>query len=205
MAGPNAPVNPVGRAGVTPQSWTTPGGGPGIPHAPPKVTVPVPGQKPRPSPVLPNAKAKRPVAKPKPRKPSDLEKWLAGDVDYQQQLAEFNKSSSDYQSQYNKQTGITARDYAETQRALDRQGQQDRMDQQNDFAGRGILHSGVFAKSLGDYNTDFNSRVKNLVTGKNDKLGDLGDQRNQFLAQLRLEMNAAKQDAIRRRAQKLGL
>ena len=136
---------------------------------------------------------------------SALEKWLAGDTTYQQQLAEFNKSKTDYTSTYNKQTGVTNRDYAETQRELDRQGQEDRMSQQNDFAGRGILHSGVYAKSLGDYNTDFNTKVQNLVTGKTDKLGDLGDQKTSFLRELQLQLNAAKQDAIRRRAQTLGL
>jgi hypothetical protein len=139
------------------------------------------------------------------KKQSATDKWLAGDSTYQQQLAGFNKSKTDYQAQYNRQSGITNRDFGEMIRSMNRQGTQDRDDQQNDFAGRGILKSGVFAKALGDYNTDFNSKMKNLQTGKQDKLGDLGMQRTNFLRQLKLEMDAARQDALRRRAAKLGI
>lgn len=141
----------------------------------------------------------------KKKKTSAADKWLAGDTTYQQQLSNYNKSKSDYQAQYNRQTGITKRDYAEMIRSLNTQGGQDRTDQQNDFAGRGILRSGVFAKALGDYNTEFNTKMKNLQTGQSDKLGDLGMQRTNFQRQLTLEQQAAKQDALRRRAAKLGI
>jgi len=47
--------------------------------------------------------------------------------------------------------------------------------------------------------------MKNLLTGKSDKLGDLAMQRTNFLRQLTLEQNAARQDALRRRAAKLGI
>lgn len=149
------------------------------------------------------APKKTPKAKPKKQSPTD--KYLAGDTTYQQQLADYNRSKAEYNANYNRQSGIVNRDYAQSQRSLNRQGAQDRMDQQNDFAGRGILHSGVFAQALGNYNTDFNSRVKALTTGKSDQLGDLQQQRNSFLRQLQLESDAAKQDAIRRRAAKLGI
>lgn len=139
------------------------------------------------------------------KKKSKANKWLAGDTTYQQQLANFNKSKSDYESQYKRQTGITKRDYKESIRSLNRQGDTDREDQKNDFAGRGILRSGVYAKALGDYNTEFNTKVKNLKQGQTDKLGDLSMQRTNFLRQLKLESDAARQDALRRRAAKLGI
>lgn len=136
---------------------------------------------------------------------SKAAKWLAGDTTYQQQLAGFKKSAKDYKSQYNRQRRITNRDFQESGRTLNRQGKQDRRDQKEDFAGRGIVKSGVYAKALGDYNTDFNSKVKNLKLGKSDKLGDLSSKRTNFMRQLRLEKNSARQDALRRRAAKLGL
>lgn len=146
------------------------------------------------------------MAKKKPKKKqSALNKWLAGDVTYQQQLAEFLRSQAEYDAQYKRQQSITNRDYNESNRALQRQGVVDRTDQQNDFAGRGVLRSGVFAKALGDYNTNFNQRTKALTTGKSDKLADLSSQRTNFNRQLGLEKNNSKQDAIRRRAQKLGI
>lgn len=163
--------------------------------------------KPKPVAVKPKPKPKpKPKAKPKkPKKQSATQKYLAGDTTYQQQLADFNRSKAEYGANYKRQTGIVNRDYAESQRALNRQGAQDRLDQQNDFAGRGILRSGVFAKALGDYNTDFNARVKALTTGKTDQLGDLAAQQKSFLSQLQTEINNARQDAIRRRAAKLGI
>jgi hypothetical protein len=47
--------------------------------------------------------------------------------------------------------------------------------------------------------------MKNLSTGQQDKLGDLSMQRTNFLRQLGLEKDAARQDALRRRAAGLGL
>lgn len=136
---------------------------------------------------------------------STANKWLAGDTTYQQQLADFNKSKSDYNTQYNRQKSTTTRDYNNNTRDMNRQATQDRTDQQNDFAGRGILRSGVFAKSLADYNTDFSSKMANMTNGENDALGDLSDQRTNFLRQLQLQIDASKQDALRRRAATLGL
>lgn len=164
---------------------------------PKKVTVKKPTSK----------KKTKPKAKPKakPRPKSKTAKYLAGDTTYQQQLSDFNRSKADYLANYKRQSGIVSRDYAESKRTLNRQGAQDRMDQQNDFAGRGILRSGVFAKALGDYNTEFNSRMKGLTTGRTDQLGDLAAQRKSFLAQLQTSINNARQDAIRRRAAKLGI
>jgi hypothetical protein len=165
--------------------------------APPKVVVKKVTKK--------VATAKKPAKKAPKKKQSATAKYLAGDTTYTGQINDYNKQKADYQSNYTRQSGIVNRDYAESQRALNRQGTQERMDQQNDFAGRGILRSGVFAKALGDYNTDFNARVKALTTGKTDQLGDLSAQKTSFLRQLQLEMNNAREDAIRRRAAKLGI
>jgi hypothetical protein len=171
---------------------------------PPSTIVAKGGSKPVPKKAPP---AKKPAAKkPAPKKkPSATAKYLAGDTTYQRQLADYNKSKADYEANYKRQTGIINRDYAESQRSLNRQGAQDRLDQQNDFAGRGILHSGVFAKALGDYNTDFNARMKQLTTGRGDQVNDLSFQRKSFLDQLRIEMNNAREDALRRRAAQLGI
>ena len=147
--------------------------------------------------------AKKKVAPKKKRSATD--KWLAGDTTYQQQLAEFNRAMAEYNSQYKRQTGIVNRDYAESNRSLQRQGVTDRSDQQNDFAGRGILRSGVFAKALGEYNTEFNQRVKALNTGRGDRVNDLAMQKSNFTRQSTMERNNARADAIRRRAQKLGI
>lgn len=177
-------------------------GGPATPFMQAPV-APKPAPKPKPVAIKPKAKPK--AAPKKKSKPSALSKWLAGDDTYQQQISQFNKQKTDYTAQYNRQKQVTQRDYGESQRALNLQGTQDRELQANDFAGRGILRSGVYAKALGDYNTDFQTKLKNLVQGQTDTLGNLSDERTNFFRQIALELQAAKQDAIRRRAAQLGL
>lgn len=152
-----------------------------------------------------NMPKKKKASPAKKKKPSATAKYLAGDTTYTGQMNDYNKSKADYLANYTRQSGIVNRDYAESQRALNRQGAQDRIDQQEDFAGRGILHSGVFAKALGNYNTDFNARMKQLLTGRTDQLGDLAAQKKSFLQQLQIEMNNAREDALRRRAAQLGI
>jgi hypothetical protein len=170
---------------------------------PPPAAVAI--KKPAPSKKTTPKKSAPKKGKPKSKPRSKTDKYLAGDTTYQQQLSEYNKQKAEYNSNYSRQSGVVNRDYASSTRSLNRQGAQDRLDQQNDFAGRGILHSGVFAKALGDYNTEFNDRMKSLTTGRTDQLGDLGAQKKSFLDQIALEINNAKQDALRRRAAQLGI
>jgi hypothetical protein len=47
--------------------------------------------------------------------------------------------------------------------------------------------------------------MASLTNGRTDQLGDLAAQKKSFLEQLQIEMNNAKQDAIRRRAAQLGI
>lgn len=175
------------------------------PKVPNATATPVRKPKPANKKVTP-PKKKTTTKKPKAKaKSSKTDKYLAGDTTYQRQISDFNRSKADYEANYKRQSGILNRDYTESQRALNRQGTQDRLDQQNDFAGRGILHSGVFAKALGDYNTEFNARMKSLLSGRTDQLGDLSAQRKSFLSQLAIEQANAREDALRRRAAKLGI
>lgn len=144
------------------------------------------------------------VKKAAPKPQSALDKWLAGDTDYAQQVAEFNQQKQAYQQNYNDSINQTNQNYNATKRGMDTQATQDKQNQQYDFAGRGVLQSGVYAQALDQYNTTFNQNENNLLQGKTQQLGSDQDQLNSFLRELTLQQNAAKQDAIRRRAQSLG-
>lgn len=135
----------------------------------------------------------------------DINQWLAGDGTYNQQLANYQKQKQDYENQYNQQVQNTNRDYATSNRALTQQGVVDRQTQLNDYAGRGILNSGLFGTALADYNTNFNTKVHNLLQGQNDTLNNYGNARTNYLRQLQFDEDNAKQDAIQRRATSLGL
>lgn len=186
MTFPVGPVLPHNQTTTEPTGITAP---PGFNLAPTKVKL-----KPPPKPKATQAKPQ-----------SALDKWLAGDTTYQQQLAELNQEKSAYQNNVNQQNNITNRDFASTQRQMNTQGNLDRQNQQYDFAGRGILHSGVYAKALGDYNTDFQTKMNNLIQGKTDTINTAQSNLNDFLRQIALNQNTAKQDAIRRRQQELGI
>lgn len=134
-----------------------------------------------------------------------LDQWLAGDSTYQSQLANYNKSRADYDAQWWGQKNNTTRDYDISTRALNQQGEVDRDNQMNDYAGRGVLNSGVYGTALADYNQNFNTKLQNLLQGKNDSLANQENAKTNFYRQLQFEMDAAKQDAIRRRAQQLGI
>lgn len=179
--------------------------GPALPHPAPILVSNSPTNMTPPSPPK-----KPPTRKPPswlhPKKPqSPLEKWLAGDTTYQQQLTALNQEQSAAQSNRTRQDQITNRNFSSTQRQMNTQAGQDRQNQQYDFAGRGILHSGVYAKALGDYNSDFQTKMNNLIQGRTDTLSQSAADFNDLLRQISLQKNSAKQDAIRRRQQELGI
>lgn len=153
--------------------------------------------------VKPAAVVAKPAAAKKPT--SALEKWLAGDTTYQQQLAEFNSQQQSYNQQYTDSTNQQNQNYNSTKLGMNTQATQDRQNQQYDFAGRGVLTSGVFAQALDQYNTTFNQNMNNLTQGNTQALASDKDQLNNFLRELTLQRNAAKQDAIQRRAESLGI
>ena len=157
---------------------------------------------PNPTPAQPSAPAPQ---TPTPPQPPSIDQWLAGDSMYQSQLANYQKARNDYDTQYNRQIQDKEREYGQTTRQMGTQAEVDRGQQMNDFAGRGVLNSGVYAKALSDYNTDYNTRLQNLLQGKTDTVNNLSDARTNYLRTLQAEEDTAKQDAIRRRAQQFGV
>jgi hypothetical protein len=136
---------------------------------------------------------------------SALQKWLAGDTTYQQQLAEFNQEHNAYNTNTANTKNQIGQNFNATQRSMNNQAALDRMNQQYDFAGRGVLRSGVYGQALDQYNTQFQNNMGNLVTGENQQLTANQTNLNNFLRQLTLQQDAAKQDAISRRAAQLGI
>jgi hypothetical protein len=76
---------------------------------------------------------------------------------------------------------------------------------QDEFASRGLLKSGLFGEAQGDYQTDWQSQMKQLQQGQSSLLADLLSQRTNYGREQDLARESARQDAIRRRASKYGL
>lgn len=206
-------INPQPKPGPPIHGGKPPTGPPSnpVPPQPPVYKPPAPpNPPPYPKPVgEPYPKPKppgKPPTKGKPAPPpSALDKWLAGDTTYQQQLAEYNQEQQAYAQNYTNTGDQISQNFNATQRSMNNQASLDRMNQQYDFAGRGVLSSGAYAQALDQYNTQFQNNMANLVTGENQQSTTNQTNYNNFLRQLVLQRNAAKQDAIARRAAQLGI
>jgi hypothetical protein len=182
---PAAPAGsmPIGGSGVNPHALVTPAQQAGTVKAP--VT-----KKPAPAPAKPQ---------------SAIDKWLAGDTTYQQQLAEYQQEQDAYKQNYTNTNDQINQNESATARGMTNQAALDRQNQQYDFAGRGVLTSGVYAKALDQYNTQFQNNMGNLVQGQNQQLQASNTNYNNYQRQVLLQQNQARSDAIARRAAQLGI
>lgn len=140
----------------------------------------------------------------KKKKGSDLKTYLNKDPEYQAQLRALQRAFKNYSAQYNSNRTRVNTEYGSSLRTLNEQGTTDRRDIKEDFGARGILHSGVYGQRLGDYNEQFSQKTGDLSKSKANQLTDLLFGKQNFQEEQRLQQEAARQAAIRRRAQKLG-
>lgn len=122
------------------------------------------------------------------------------DSTYQSQLAQLAKAMKDYRTnkaatraQYGNQYAVNRSDTVRS-RGLDQVAQAD------DYAGRGILRSGVFAKDRGRLNTEYATALAKLAKDKQNYLAGLNRDESMYVGQNQLEKLAAAQDAAARRA-----
>lgn len=74
----------------------------------------------------------------------------------------------------------------------------------NDYASRGLLHSGLYAKKRGEYETEFGKQLAEINRQRSKMYSDLGTERTAFEREQELQKENARLDAIRRRAAKTG-
>ena len=76
---------------------------------------------------------------------------------------------------------------------------------ENDFAGRGLLRSGAYVKSMADIDRDFNDRRTSLDTARNDNVNTQTQALGSFTGSQDSARNAAMSDAVARIASKYGI
>jgi hypothetical protein len=74
----------------------------------------------------------------------------------------------------------------------------------DDFASRGVLHSGLFAQKNADYQTEFEKQLGEINRKKTQSYGDLQAQLLQFEREQQLQISQAKLEAARRAAAQTG-
>lgn len=137
--------------------------------------------------------------------PIDPNAFLGSDIGYQDQLRQFAKALTDFQADVTRRRGDVNTDYASSQKALGDQKVIDLRNLESDFGSRGLLHSGVYGNAVGDYNKEFNQRFSDLTSSRDKTLAQLLQEGNQFSTQQELQKQAAREAALRRRAETLGV
>lgn len=142
--------------------------------------------------------------KPKPKPPS-IKEYLSGDEAFQQALRGGKRSMRDFLSDLKRRRGEAKTSFGQTKEAmeLDRTRQLERM--RDEFASRGLIHSGLYGKEQGRFQEDFMTQMQALEQQQASLLGDLLQQKTNFSREQELAMEAARQDALARRASRYNI
>ena len=184
------------------KQFVGPMAGPPKSIAPPKTTPAAPtkpvavNRKPSPAVGSNSTGAISPTAPVQP----NVDEWLANDVAYKTQSDQLAKAWADYQAQSKQTEGQYRTDYTSKQAELGKTRELAGQELESDYASRGMLGSGLYAKAYTDYTTDYDNRQKQLDTGLSDFLANLLAQTNNYKSEQDIASEKAKQDAIARRA-----
>lgn len=189
------------------KQFVGPVAGPPKSIAPPKTTPAAPkkpvavNRKPSPAVGSNSTGAISPTAPVQP----NVDEWLANDVAYKTQSDQLAKAWADYQAQSKQTEGQYRTDYTFKQAELGKTRELAGQELESDYASRGMLGSGLYAKAYTDYTTDYDNRQKQLDTGLSDFLANLLSQTNNYKSEQDIVSEKAKQDAIARRAASMGV
>lgn len=149
----------------------------------------------------------RPAAPPPsgPGPVPDINAFLNSDAGYQQQLRELAKALQDFGADYTRRKGNLESAYGTSTKALGDQRTLDLKALEDDFGARGLAHSGLYGDAVGKYETEYNNRVTDLANQQNQALAALLQEQQQYQSAQDLKTQAAKEQAIQRRAQQYGV
>jgi hypothetical protein len=156
----------------------------------------------------PSGKYSRPSAPPRAAPGpmnTDPNAWLGSDTGYQDQLRQLGLALSGFNADVTRRQGDINTQYDQSNRAMGQQKTTDLHNLESDWAGRGLLKSGLYANAVGDYNTEFEQRLAELLSGRDRSLAQLTQEQQNFGTQQQLDQQAAREAALRRRASGLGV
>lgn len=149
----------------------------------------------------------RPVAPPttQPGPVVDINAYLNQDAGYQQQLREFSKAMQDFTADAGRRKGNLDSQFGTSTKALDDQRTLDLKAMEDDYGARGLLRSGLYGDAVGKYEGEYGNRRTELGNQQNQALSALLQEQGQFQSAADLKQQAAREDAIRRRAEQFGV
>lgn len=150
----------------------------------------------------------RPQAPPAATNPGpiqSIEQYLGGDTGYQQQIRSFNQALQDFLADVTRRRGTLETDYGTSQKAMNDQREMDLDKIKDDYGARGLGRSGLYADAVGDYETEFGTRMSELERRQKEALAGLTQEEGNYKSQQELKKQQAREQAIARRAATMGL
>lgn len=138
-------------------------------------------------------------------RPPRLQEFLAGDDVFQSQISQLQKELENFMTSNRDQRGDVNESFQEALQRMGSERSRALEEMEADFASRGLLNSGLYTDAVGDYNKEYGTRRGDLQTDKSNSLEELIQSAGNFQTDTRGQREAARQEAIRRRAQQFGL
>src|SRR5688500_3500531 len=135
----------------------------------------------------------------------DINAYLGGDTGYQQQLREFAKALADFNADVTRRRGVLDQEYGSSKKALGDQRMMDLENIEEDYSSRGLQRSGLYADAVGDYETEFGTRMSELERRQKQAIQQLLNEQSQYKNQNTLSSQTARENALRRRSEQYGI
>lgn len=146
-----------------------------------------------------------PPSSARPGPVQSIEAYLGGDSSYQQQLRQLAKAFNDFSADATRRKGVLTSEYGVSKKALGDQRTMDLEALEDDYGARGLIRSGLYGDAVGDYEKEYGLRVGDLDRRQQQALQQLLQEQSAFGQQNKLSKQAAREAAIRRRAENLGV
>jgi hypothetical protein len=138
----------------------------------------------------------------KPPKPPSIDSYLGTDSAYQQAVRGGKRSMNDYLSEISRRKGEANTQYGQTKESMERDRTMQLEDLKNEFASRGLIQSGLYGEEQGKFQQKFTEQATALDQQQAALLADLLSQTTNYTRENQLAQEAAKQEALQRRAAK---
>lgn len=207
VAGPATPINTgVGVPSNPSYDYTPPGG---TANAPVYQPYRPPVQQPRynPPPATPSfgigtptggGMGGAPAPAPQPKPIISEGDWLAGDSEYQDQLTQYGTALTDFLARLTKQKTDFTQDYETAKQGLARNETQGLQNLGEDFTGRGLANSGLFANSRKEAQAGFQQQRSGMDTAKNRAMSDFTTQETDKRSSTKQAQDNARKSSLSR-------
>jgi hypothetical protein len=140
-----------------------------------------------------------------PPKPPSIGSYLGTDSTYQQAVRGGKRSLADFLSDLGRRRGEAQTQFTQTRGSMERDRSTQLEDLRNEFASRGLIQSGLYGEEQGKFQQKFGEQMTALQQQQAALLADLLGQGKNYQREHDLAIEAAKQEALARRAAKFNI